>query len=53
MKRSGELLKCKSIWQFFMIVGVVLALDDFIEHTITRDTPIRLLFEKYLLPRLR
>lgn len=53
MKKSGELTKCKSIWQLFMIVGTILALDDFIEHTITRDTPIRILFEKYLLPRLQ
>jgi len=52
MKKSGELTKCKSIWQIFMLVGVVLALDDVIEHTITADTPIRILFEKYMLPLL-
>lgn len=52
MKRSGELMKCKSIWQMCMLIGVVMALDDLVEHTITQDTPIRLLFEKFMLPRL-
>lgn len=49
MKRSGELTKCKSIWQLLILIGALLALDDIIEHTITRDTPIRILFEKFIL----
>lgn len=53
MKRSNELKKCKSIWEMIMIIGVLLALDDIIEHTLTRDTPIRILFEKYILPGLK
>ena len=52
MKRSGELEKCKFIWYFFMLLGAVMAIDDAIEHTVTRDTPIRILFEKFILPKL-
>ena len=52
MKRSGELEKCKFIWYFFMLLGALVALDDFIEHTVTRDTPIRIIFEKYILPKI-
>ena len=52
MKKSGELLKCKTVWQIFMIIGALLAVDDAIEHTITKDTPIRVLFEDYILPYL-
>ena len=49
MKRSGELEKCKSIWQMFIVIGAFLALDDLVEHTLTRDTPIRIIFEKNIL----
>ena len=53
MIKSGELMKCKGIWQMFILIGVFLTLDDLVEHTITRDTPIRLLFEKWILPYVR
>ena len=53
MKRSGELEKCKFIWYLFMLIGALMALDDAIEHTITRDTPIRIIFEKLILPYLK
>ena len=53
MLRSGELEKCKPVWQMFMLIGALLALDDLVEHTITRDTPIRIIFERYILPHVR
>jgi len=52
MKRSNELKKCKPIWYFFMLIGTLLTFDDIVEHVITRDTPIRILFEKWILPGL-
>lgn len=52
MVDSNELLMCEPIWVVFMAIGGFLAADDFIEHTITRDTPIRLLFEKVIYPWL-
>lgn len=36
-----------------LIVGTALILDDCIEHTITRTTPFRLLFEIIIVPILR
>ena len=48
MKRSGELEKCKFIWYLFMLVGALTAFDDVVEHTVTRDTPIRIIFEKLM-----
>ena len=53
MLKSRELLKCKGIWTLFMTIGTLLAIDDIVEHTITRDTPIRILFEKFILPHLK
>ena len=53
MLKSRELLKCKGIWTLFMAIGTLLAVDDVVEHTITRDTPIRILFEKFILPYLK
>lgn len=53
MIKSGELLKLKGLWTLFMVIGAFLAVDDIVEHTISRDTPIRLIFEKYILPHLR
>ena len=50
MIKSGELLKLKYFWLLLMAIGIFLAVDDAIEHTITRDTPIRILFEKFILP---
>ena len=53
MLKSGELLKCKGIWTLFMAIGALLTVDDIVEHTVTRDTPIRILFEKFILPYLK
>lgn len=53
MRKSGELLKLKNLWTLLMVIGVFLAADDIVEHTITRDTPIRIMFEKFILPYLR
>jgi len=34
------------------VVGAYITIDDIIEHTITADTPLRILFEKVLVPLL-
>ncbi|MBW2561694.1 MAG: hypothetical protein JRE40_12680 [Deltaproteobacteria bacterium] len=34
----------------FAVLGVGIAIDDAIEHTITADAPFRVLFEKILWP---
>jgi len=36
-----------------MAIGALLTVDDIVEHTVTRDTPIRILFEKFILPYLK
>jgi hypothetical protein len=35
------------------IAGSLIALDDLIEHTITGSTPLRIFFEKFLMPRVQ
>ena len=49
---SNELLGVKPIWHGCMLAGLVMIADDIIEHKITADTPLRIFFEKFLLPRL-
>lgn len=39
--------------EVFMVVGLLVTLDDVVEHTYTEDTPIRLLAEKWMFPFLR
>lgn len=34
----------------FAGLGVIIFIDDMIEHTVTASTPLRLLFEKVLFP---
>lgn len=33
-------------------IGFLISLDDVVEHTITADTPLRILFDRYIAPRL-
>lgn len=33
-------------------IGFLISLDDVVEHTITADTPLRILFDKVIAPRL-
>ena len=50
MKRSNELTKLEYLWILLMAIGTLLAIDDIVEHTVTRDTPIRIIFEEFILP---
>lgn len=38
--------------EMFYALGAFAVVDDIIEHTITRKTPLRMLFEKVLFPLL-
>jgi len=35
------------------VIGAFITIDDVIEHTVTADTPLRLLFDKIIVPLLR
>lgn len=36
-------------WPFpINVIGFLIAVDDIIEHTLTGDTPLRILFDKYI-----
>ena len=37
----------------FLLLGIYIVFDDIVEHTITANTPIRLLAEKLLEPTLK
>ena len=37
----------------FLLLGIYIVFDDIVEHTITANTPIRLLSEKILEPTLK
>lgn len=40
-------------WQYPVnVVGALILIDDVIEHTITKDTPLRVLFDKVISPLL-
>jgi hypothetical protein len=38
------------IWYPLAIIGIYLVVDDIIEHTITKDTPARIIWEKVVFP---
>jgi len=38
--------------EIFAVLGAFAVIDDVIEHTITRRTPLRLIFEKVIFPLL-
>ena len=50
---NGCLVKLIPMWQIFVAVGVFMLVDDVIEHTITGNTPLRILFEKIIIPILK
>lgn len=33
---------------WLMVIGILILIDDIIEHTITEDTPLRILYEKLI-----
>jgi hypothetical protein len=41
------------LWQVVIGVGVFMLVDDVVEHKVTADTPLRLLWEKVIRPWLR
>lgn len=45
---NGELTTLIPIWQTILGMGIFMIIDDIIEHTITADTPLRLLYEKII-----
>ena len=46
MANNHGLPKLNLLWLAFMVVGIVCITDDIIEHTITRSTPLRIIYEK-------
>lgn len=40
-------------WQLITAIGVFMMVDDIIEHKITGNTPLRILFEKVIMPILK
>ena len=50
---NAELESLIPLWQGFVGVGVVMVVDDVIEHTVTGDTPLRLLYERVIRPLLK
>ena len=49
---NGELESLIPFWQGLIGVGALMVIDDIIEHTITADTPLRILYEKIIMPIL-
>jgi len=47
---NGELENLLPLWQMFILVGSAFTIDDIIEHKVTADTPLRILYEKILRP---
>jgi hypothetical protein len=43
---NSELESLFPLWQVFIGAGVFMIIDDIVEHTLTADTPLRLLYEK-------
>ena len=50
---NGELTTLIPFWQLLIGIGALMLVDDIIEHTITADTPLRLLYDKVIKPRLK
>jgi len=49
---NGELDSILSLWYSCIGIGLYMIIDDIVEHTVTADTPLRLLYEK-IRPYLR
>lgn len=50
---NGELSTLIPLWQAFIGIGGFMLADDIIEHTITSDTPLRLIYDLIIKSRLR
>lgn len=49
---NGELTTLIPLWQTCIGIGIYMIVDDTIEHTITADTPLRILYIKIIRPLL-
>lgn len=49
---NGELTILIPFWQLLIGVGAFMVIDDIIEHFITADTPLRLLYDYIIKPIL-
>lgn len=45
---NGELTSLSPLWKIFIGAGIFIIIDDIVEHTITADTPLRLLYDKII-----
>ncbi|MCK4328505.1 hypothetical protein KAX02_01555 [candidate division WOR-3 bacterium] len=50
---NGELAATIPFWQLCIGIGAFMLVDDIIEHTLTADTPLRILYDKIIKPRLK
>lgn len=49
---NAELEALNPLWAVLGIIGAVIMADDMIEHTVTADTPLRILYVKIIRPLL-
>ena len=45
MNQGNSLNALNILYSLFIITGLYLVIDDYMEHTVTADTPLRLLWE--------
>jgi hypothetical protein len=50
---NGAIANTIPLWQVCIGIGAYMIIDDVIEHKYTADTPLRILWIKYILPRLK
>lgn len=50
---NGALSNVIPLWQTCIGIGTFMLIDDVVEHTITADTPLRLIYEKLILPFIK
>jgi len=50
MSLNGGIEEGIPYWLLFIGVGSFMIIDDIVEHTITANTPLRLLYEKIICP---
>jgi uncharacterized membrane protein len=50
---NGCLSNVIPFWQSLVVIGTFCLVDDIIEHTICGNTPLRILFEKVIVPILK
>jgi hypothetical protein len=50
---NGDLEQLLPLWQSFTGAGILMVLDDIWEHKISGDTPLRILYEKVVIPWLK